>query len=87
MLLGGRHFGWAPQLALGLAMIAPLALALMVRTWPRRWLALSGFPVSLLLVALAAGAGSWIWLLALGLLLIAYPVRAWRDAPFFPTRS
>ncbi len=68
-------------------MLAPLTLALMVRTWPRRWLALSGFPVSLLLVALAAGAGSWIWLLALGLLLIAYPVRAWRDAPFFPTRS
>lgn len=27
----------------------------------------------------------WAWLLPLGLLALAYPLRAWRDAPFFPT--
>ena len=85
VLLGSREFGWAPQLGLTLALLAPLALAVLVRTWPRRVLALAGFPVSLLLVTIAAGAGSWIWLLGLAALLVAYPLRAWRDAPFFPT--
>ncbi|MCK6425699.1 MAG: class I SAM-dependent methyltransferase [Burkholderiaceae bacterium] len=27
----------------------------------------------------------WAWLLPLALLALAYPLRAWRDAPFFPT--
>lgn len=43
--------------------------------------------------ALISGAGSfdglpaWTWLLLLALLLLAYPLRAWRDAPFFPTEA
>jgi hypothetical protein len=28
---------------------------------------------------------AWAWLVPLALLLMAYPLRAWRDAPFFPT--
>jgi SAM-dependent methyltransferase len=28
---------------------------------------------------------AWAWLLPLGLLLLVYPVNAWRDAPLFPT--
>lgn len=28
---------------------------------------------------------AWAWLIPLALLLLAYPLRAWRDAPFFPT--
>jgi hypothetical protein len=35
--------------------------------------------------AAAHGLPAWAWLLPLGLLLLAYPVRAWRDAPVFPT--
>ena len=42
-----------------------------------------GFPAS----ALAAGSAlpAWGWLLPLGVLASAYPMRAWRDAPLFPT--
>jgi hypothetical protein len=34
---------------------------------------------------LAGSLPAWAWLLPVGLLALAYPVRAWRDAPFFPT--
>lgn len=48
----------------------------------RRGLAAAGFPLS----ALALGAvPAWAWLLAALPLLLAYPLKAWRDAPFFPT--
>ena len=51
----------------------------------RRAIAAAGFPLS----AWASGAASawpaWAWLLLLLPLLLAYPLRAWRDAPFFPT--
>jgi len=30
---------------------------------------------------------AWVWLVPLTLLLLAYPIRAWRDAPFFPTEA
>lgn len=43
-----------------------------------------GFPLSFLL----SGAGSvpsWSWLILLALALLIYPLRSWRDAPFFPT--
>ncbi len=30
---------------------------------------------------------AWAWLVPLALLLLAYPLRAWHDAPFFPTPS
>lgn len=50
----------------------------------RLWVAL-GFPLSVLALGQgAAQAGAW-WLLPLALLLWAYPLRAWRDAPIFPT--
>lgn len=79
---------WA---ALGL----PTALGLVLAQWPAlaatRWRAVfvaAGFPLSALLLALLSGtvgAAGWVWLLPLALLLLAYPVRAWRDAPLFPT--
>ena len=34
---------------------------------------------------IAGSLPAWAWLLPVGLLALAYPVRAWRDAPFFPT--
>jgi len=52
----------------------------------RRGIAALGFPASCLLLA---GLGPVMqasgWLLALAPLLLLYPLRAWRDAPFFPT--
>ena len=44
----------------------------------------AGFPLSWLVVA-AGSMPAWGWLLPLGLLLLVYPLNAWRDAPVFPT--
>ena len=82
---------WAASLALGLLSGWAFALAATVGVagaagstghWRRALVAL-GFPFS----ALAAGAAvpAWSWLLAIVPLLLLYPLRAWRDAPFFPT--
>ena len=74
----------AAALVLGTA-TAALAALVGCRGWRRRSITLLGFPLS----AAALGAAqlpSFIWLLALAPLWLAYPLRAWRDAPFFPTR-
>lgn len=85
-LFGGlRAAGLAVVLCLlaGLAVGAGFAFAQPLR-W-RRFIVAGGFPVSALFSGMAAGAPGWAWLLPLGLLLLAYPRHAWRDAPFFPT--
>jgi hypothetical protein len=82
----------------------------------RGWIVAAGFPLSMLLQALAHGLAAqhgkamgaaavpgawwssgtleggllgtlpaWAWLVPLAGLALAYPMRAWRDAPFFPT--
>ena len=58
--------------------------------WPvngrwRRVIAAGGFPASALALVPAAAWPAWVWPLAAATLLVAYPLRAWRDAPFFPT--
>ncbi len=80
-----------------LAGVWPMALALLggtavgalcaagVRGWARRSCVVAGFPLSALALGLAGGVPAWAWALALAPLLLAYPLRAWRDAPFFPT--
>lgn len=77
-----------PGLGAALGAASGGLLALTATTPMRRLLVAAGFPLSLW----ASGAGGfggsmpgWIWLLPLGLLAMAYPLRAWRDAPFFPT--
>lgn len=52
--------------------------------WRRLFMA-GGFPVSSLLMGAAGAVPAWAWLLPMALLLAAYPLRAWRDAPLFPT--
>jgi hypothetical protein len=75
---------------------APLAAAggaLMAIVWPRlssmrRLLLAAGFPLVALVLAPSSAASAWpawYWLLPLLPLLLAYPLRAWRDAPLFPT--
>jgi hypothetical protein len=79
-------------------LVLPTTLGVSLATWPllasTRWRTVfvaAGFPVSAALFALlgpgwqGGGIPGWVWLLPLGLLLLAYPVRAWRDAPMFPT--
>jgi len=53
-------------------------------TWRRVFVA-AGFPLSVLALGQGAGLPAWLWLAPLALLLLAYPVHAWRDAPVFPT--
>ncbi len=68
-----------------LALAAGAALAWPCATTWRRTLAAGGFPLSAWVLGAAAALPPWAWLLLLLPLLAAYPVRAWRDAPFFPT--
>ena len=80
-----RALGLAPAVALlcGLA-AAALAAKLCEGHW-RRWLALAGFPLSALALGLAAAWPSWVWLILVLPPALIYPLRAWSDAPFFPT--
>lgn len=76
--------GMPAWLALALACVAGvLASALGTTPWRRGLIAL-GFPLSVLLTGGLAFA-PWVWLLPLALLLLVYPLNAWRDAPLFPT--
>ena len=78
-----QRLGLSPALAFALATAIGVASAAALPGRWRRTLVAGGFPLS----ALAAGAAvpAWAWLLALAPLLLIYPLRAWRDAPFFPT--
>ena len=73
-------------LALPTALGALLALFPWVArsTWRRVFVA-GGFPLSVLALGQAGDLPAWAWLAPLALLLLAYPVNAWRDAPVFPT--
>ena len=80
--------GFAVQWAMGLACALGVAASLAGATWWRRLLIAGGFPLSLALaVSTATGASvpAWGWLIPLALLLLVYPMNAWRDAPLFPT--
>lgn len=75
----------APTLAVALG-----ACVLCAWGWPRlspwrRMLLAAGFPAMLGATGATAGVPGWTWLVPLALLLLAYPLRAWRDAPLFPT--
>jgi hypothetical protein len=74
-----------PALLAASALGAALAWALPAAhgAW-RRVLVAAGFPLSALLLQ-GALMPAWTWLLPLAALALAYPRRAWRDAPWFPT--
>lgn len=80
--------GLSPGLAMGAASAFGVACSLWGATWWRRLLIGAGFPLSLAITLASSGATSmpaWAWLLPLALLLLVYPINAWRDAPVFPT--
>ncbi|KQR61844.1 class I SAM-dependent methyltransferase [Acidovorax sp. Leaf160] len=77
---------WLPAaFALALACALGTAASLLGQGWWRRGLIAAGFPLSLALTGAAAGVPAWAWLVPLALLLLVYPLNAWRDAPLFPT--
>lgn len=67
-----------------IACALPVALSPLAGSWLRRILLAGGFPLALLLTG-AASVPPWVWLAPLALLLLVYPLGAWRDAPLFPT--
>jgi hypothetical protein len=69
--------------AAGLAAGVAAALAT-PQPW-RRAIVAGGFPLSALALGVGGALPAWVWLLPLALLMGAYPLRAWRDAPIFPT--
>lgn len=71
-------------LSMLLANLLGMLASLLGRTWWRRLMIALGFPLSLVLTQ-AASLPTWGWLLPLGVLLLIYPLNAWRDAPLFPT--
>ena len=81
---------WIPVVALGLATACGVALSVLAHSWWRRLLMGAGFPLSLALTGSQTSLGlgampAWAWLVPLVLLLLIYPLNAWRDAPLFPT--
>ena len=82
LLLLGRVLPW--WLALGMACAISTAASLWGNSWWRRAMIAAGFPLSFG-VMWASQLPAWGWLLPLGLLLLVYPLNAWRDAPVFPT--
>lgn len=83
LLLGRAGVDAAAALAGGLAVSLLAALGNAGR-W-RQAIVMAGFPVSAAALGAAASLPPWLWLAMLLPLLAAYPLRAWRDAPFFPT--
>ncbi len=78
---------WPRELALGSATAAAALLGLLLHSaspW-RRLIVAGGFPLSAWASGLASGLPAWAWLAPLLLLLGAYPLHAWSDAPLFPT--
>ena len=76
--------GLTAWLALAVASALGVALSVLAPTWWRRAIIGLGFPLSLALSG-AVALPAWAWLLPLALLLLIYPLNAWRDAPLFPT--
>lgn len=82
----------AQGLMVGMALGGACALGVVASVWGSSWwrrgMIAGGFPLSLALT-LPSMAGvsvpAWAWLVPLVLLLLVYPMNAWRDAPLFPT--
>jgi hypothetical protein len=72
------------SIALALGSAVGVVLSFLGQSWWRRSMVALGFPLS---VVLSGGVSlpGWAWLIPLAVLLLIYPVNAWRDAPLFPT--
>lgn len=76
--------GLSPALSLLAASTVGVAMSFFGNSWWRRLITAAGFPLALL-VSGSAVLPPWAWLVPLALLVLVYPLHAWRDAPLFPT--
>ena len=77
--------GAAPAWGLGAGAAVGALMAMQCQGRWRRGIVCAGFPLSAIALGAAAAWPAWAWLLLLLPLLLLYPLRAWRDAPFYPT--
>lgn len=77
----GLGAGWATAAALA----GNTALGARIRPRWRGAIVVLGWPLSLALLAPGASLPPLAWLLLLAILLGLYPLRTWRDAPWYPT--
>jgi hypothetical protein len=88
--VAGWALAWGVAAALGgpagfaAGALSGLAAAALASGTRRRLIVGAGFPMSALALG-APGLPAWAWLAAAAALALAYPLKAWRDAPFFPT--
>ncbi len=85
LLLPAAGVAAMPAQCCGMALSGAVAWALPQASAWRRWLTALGFPLALLASGALSAWPAWCWLLPLALLWLAYPLRAWRDAPLYPT--
>ncbi|MFL6664915.1 MAG: class I SAM-dependent methyltransferase [Rhizobacter sp.] len=83
--VGARAVGAQPAFAFVIAASLGAGLAVKAGTPWRRVFVAAGFPLSFIGTGVGGAMPAWTWLVLLGLLFVAYPRRAWRDAPLFPT--
>ena len=84
LLITLQRAGASPLLAVGAACTLGIVASLAGNSWWRRLMIGLGYPLSWLITQSAHLPG-WSWLLPLLILLLIYPLNAWRDAPLFPT--
>ncbi|MDD5031252.1 MAG: class I SAM-dependent methyltransferase [Rhodoferax sp.] len=84
LFIGLTNLGAPTLAALWVGCALGVAASVLGQSWWRRLMIALGFPLSLALSG-AASLPAWAWLLPLLLLLLMYPLNAWRDAPLFPT--
>lgn len=72
--------------AVGIATAIGVLASVLGGTLWRRLAIGAGFPLSLMLSG-AVALPAWAWLAPFALILLIYPMNAWRDAPLFPTPS
>ena len=82
-----RHTGLSGPTAIALAAALGATFSLRGSTPWRRIFIAAGFPLSLAASGLGGTVPAWAWLLPLAFLALVYPIKAWSDAPLFPTPS
>lgn len=84
VFLGSQRLGWSAPLALLASTLPGLLLTLVTTRWWRRAIVAAGFPLAMVASG-AAVVPTWVWLVLVLVVLSVYPVKAWCDAPLFPT--
>ena len=84
-MLAASWLEWPAVAALMLGMLPALWLQGWALPGWRRGVVLAGLPTLMLTTAGVSAVGPWGWLGLALLLLLLYPLQAWRDAPLFPT--